>query len=33
MSDQNKSGLDIDLGNLCSKDAFGWAKKTADTKK
>ena len=28
MSDQNKSGLDIDLGNLCSKDAFGWAKKT-----
>ena len=28
MSDQKKSGLDIDLGNLCSKDAFGWAKKT-----
>lgn len=28
MSNQEKSGLDIDLGNLCSKDAFGWAKKT-----
>ncbi|CAA6809035.1 MAG: Phosphoribosylformylglycinamidine cyclo-ligase (EC [uncultured Aureispira sp.] len=28
MSNQKKSGLDIDLGNLCSKDAFGWAKKT-----
>ncbi len=28
MTDQKKSGLDIDLGNLCSKDAFGWAKKT-----
>lgn len=28
MANQQKSGLDIDLGNLCSKDAFGWAKKT-----
>lgn len=28
MANQKKSGLDIDLGNLCSKDAFGWAKKT-----
>lgn len=28
MSEQPKSGLDIDLGNLCSKDAFGWAKTT-----
>ena len=28
MSNQKKSGLDIDLGNECSKDAFGWAKKT-----
>lgn len=28
MSNQKKSGLDIDLGNLCSKDAFDWAKKT-----
>lgn len=28
MSNQKKSGLDIDLGNLCSKDAFNWAKKT-----
>lgn len=28
MSDQTKSGLDIDLGDLCSKDAFNWAKTT-----
>ncbi|MCO4820718.1 MAG: hypothetical protein KC469_01530 [Flavobacteriaceae bacterium] len=28
MADQKQSGLDIDLGNLCSKDAFGWAKQT-----
>jgi len=28
MSNQKKSGLDINLGNLCSKDAFNWAKKT-----
>ncbi|MCH2023834.1 MAG: AIR synthase-related protein [Saprospiraceae bacterium] len=28
MSNKKKSGLDIDLGNLCSKDAFNWAKKT-----
>jgi len=28
MSNKKQSGLDIDLGNLCSKDAFGWAKKT-----
>ena len=28
MSQQQKSGLDIDLGNLCSKDAFNWAKST-----
>jgi len=28
MSNQKQSGLDIDLGNLCSKDAFDWAKTT-----
>lgn len=28
MANPQKSGLDIDLGNLCSKDAFGWAKQT-----
>ncbi|MCP4443023.1 MAG: phosphoribosylformylglycinamidine cyclo-ligase [Aureispira sp.] len=28
MANQTNSGLDIDLGNLCSKDAFGWAKST-----
>jgi phosphoribosylformylglycinamidine cyclo-ligase len=28
MSEQKNSGLDIDLGNLCSKDAFEWSKKT-----
>ncbi len=28
MSSQKDSGLDIDLGNACSKDAFSWAKKT-----
>lgn len=28
MVNQKNSGLDIDLGNLCSKDAFGWAKTT-----
>ena len=28
MSSQKNSGLDIDLGNACSKDAFSWAKKT-----
>lgn len=28
MADQKQSGLDIDLGNLCSKDAFKWAKTT-----
>ncbi len=28
MANQKQSGLDIDLGNLCSKDAFEWAKKT-----
>lgn len=28
MANSKKSGLDIDLGNLCSKDAFGWAKQT-----
>lgn len=28
MADQKQSGLDIDLGNLCSKDAFQWAKQT-----
>lgn len=28
MANLQKSGLDIDLGNLCSKDAFGWAKQT-----
>ena len=28
MAGQKQSGLDIDLGNLCSKDAFEWAKKT-----
>ena len=33
MTDQKKSGLDIDLGNLCSKDAFGWAKKTFPNRK
>jgi len=27
MASQKKSGLDIDLGNECSKDAFNWAKK------
>jgi phosphoribosylformylglycinamidine cyclo-ligase len=28
MANQKQSGLDIDLGNLCSKDAFDWAKTT-----
>ena len=28
MTDKTHSGLNIDLGNLCSKDAFAWAKKT-----
>lgn len=28
MANQKQSGLDIDLGNLCSKDAFNWAKQT-----
>ncbi len=28
MSDTNKSGLDIELGNTCSQTAFNWAKKT-----
>jgi len=28
MADQKQSGLDINLGNLCSKDAFQWAKTT-----
>ena len=28
MSNQKQSVLDIDLGNLCSKDAFDWAKTT-----
>jgi phosphoribosylformylglycinamidine cyclo-ligase len=28
MANQKQSGLDIDLGNLCSKDAFEWAKTT-----
>ena len=28
MAGLKQSGLDIDLGNLCSKDAFEWAKKT-----
>jgi len=27
-SKSQQSGLDIDLGNKCSKNAFGWAKKT-----
>lgn len=28
MANQKQSGLDIDLGNLCSKDAFEWSKTT-----
>ena len=28
MVDKKTSGLDIDLGNLCSEKAYGWAKKT-----
>ena len=28
MENPKQSGLDIDLGNLCSKDAFDWAKTT-----
>ncbi|MFH1530786.1 MAG: AIR synthase-related protein [Pseudomonadota bacterium] len=28
MVDRKTSGLDIDLGNLCSETAYGWAKKT-----
>jgi len=28
MVEEKKSGLDIDLGNLCSQRAYGWAKKT-----
>ncbi len=28
MANNKQSGLDIDLGNLCSKDAFQWAKNT-----
>lgn len=28
MSENKNSGFDIDLGNLCSKDAFEWAKTT-----
>ena len=28
MSNKNKSGLDIELGNTCSQTAFNWAKKT-----
>lgn len=28
MAGQKQSGLDINLGNLCSKDAFEWAKTT-----
>lgn len=28
MENQEKSGLDIDLGNACSRTAFGWAKRT-----
>lgn len=28
MAHQTPSGLDINLGNLCSKDAYGWAKRT-----
>lgn len=28
MSNKQKTSIDIELGNLCSKDAFDWAKKT-----
>ena len=28
MSPKNQSGIDIDLGNQCSRNAFSWAKKT-----
>ncbi len=33
MSDQIKSGLNINLGNNCSRIAFGWAKKTFPNRK
>lgn len=30
---QKQSGLDIDLGNQCSKNAYNWSKKTFDNRK
>jgi phosphoribosylformylglycinamidine cyclo-ligase len=33
MDNDKKSGMDIDLGNKCSKNAYNWAKKTFNNRK